>query len=48
MITNLLFTALCLAIAFVVTLDTHASRPVSRVRVSTRDRDRRSGQVLRD
>lgn len=48
MITNLLFTALCLAIAFIVTLDTQAPRAVQRVRESRQDRDRRSGSTPRE
>lgn len=42
MILNLLFTALCLAIAYLVTSDVNASRRVQPVRVRHQDRDHRS------
>jgi hypothetical protein len=48
MIMNLLFTALCLGLAFIVTLDTQAPRAVQRVREPRQDRDNRSGSSSRE
>lgn len=41
MIMNLLFTAICFAIAFLVTLDVQAPRRLERVRAARPDRDNR-------
>jgi hypothetical protein len=46
MITNLLFTALCLGLTYIVTLDIHAGRRVQPVRVRS-DRQRRSDSSAR-
>jgi hypothetical protein len=48
MITNLLFIALCLGLAFLVIIDVRASHRVQPVRVARKDRPRRPNPARRD
>jgi hypothetical protein len=48
MITNLLFTALCLGCAYLITLEARASRRVQPVRISQHARARREDPARRD
>ena len=48
MLVNLLFTALFLGLAFLLTLVSHAGRHVQPMRVSRQDRDYRAGPGRQD